>query len=398
MEKLSNLSSNDTFWSAVKKLSTSSPSIPTLSLDGSVASSESEKATMLNQFFSSCLKRSVPPLDSSDIDRLQVDSDQCPPELLCSEEEIMELLQTLDTSKASGLDDISTRMLKETASAIAPSLTTLFNYSVQNGVIPDEWKCSNIVPIPKSSHKALACNYRQISLLSTVSKILEKHIYNLVFAHVETSCPLSPSQWGFLPGRSTGSALLTVTDECHRILEQSVEVGAIFLDIKKAFDTVPHRPLLNKLSDMGLHPHILQWLGSYLQNRLQRVVVNGVASNSLPVLSGVSQGSVLGPLIFLVYINDVLQIDLSLGARLVLYADDMLLYKPVRGAEDLINLQSDIDKISHWTRENFLTLNTAKCKSMLITRKRCCSLSNQFWLRLQSVPLDRVYRFKYLEF
>ena len=160
----------------------------------------------------------------------------------------MELLQTLDTSKASGPDDISTRMLKETASAIAPSLTTLFNYSVQNGVISDEWKCSNIVPIPKSSHKALACNYRPISLLSTVSKILEKHIYNLVFAHVKTSCPLSPSQWEFLPGRSAGSALLTVTDEWHRILEQSVEVGAIFFDIKKAFDTVPHRPLLNKLS------------------------------------------------------------------------------------------------------------------------------------------------------
>jgi len=99
---------------------------------------------------------------------------------------------------------------------------------------------------------------------------------------------------------------------------------------------------------------------------------------------------------FLVYINDVLQLDLSLGARLVLYADDMLLYKPVRDAEDLINLQSDIDKISHWTRENFLTLNTAKCKSMLITRKRRCSLSNQFCLTLQSVPLDRVYLFKYL--
>ena len=205
-----------------------------------------------------------------------------------------------------------------------------FNYSVQNEVIPDEWKCSNIVPIPKSSHKALACNYRPISLLSTVSKILEKHIYNLVFAHVETSCPLSPSQWGFLPGRLAGSDLLTVTDEWHRILEQNIEVGAIFFDIKKTFDMVPHRPLLNKLSDMGLHPHILQWLGSYLQSRLQRVVVNGITSNSLPVLSGVPQGSVLG-LLFLVYINDVSQLEFSLSAQLVLYADDMLLYKPVRG-------------------------------------------------------------------
>jgi len=181
MEKLSNLSSNaKKFWSAVKKLSTSSPSIPTLTLDGSVASSESEKATMLNQFFSSCLNRSVPPLDISDTNRLQVDSDQCPPELLCSEEEITELLQTLDTSKASGLADVSTRMLRDCVCHCS------LPYTVQNGVIPDEWKCSSIVPILKSSHKVLASIYRPTSLLSIVSKIFEKHTYNIIFAHVET--------------------------------------------------------------------------------------------------------------------------------------------------------------------------------------------------------------------
>jgi len=170
----------------------------------------------------------------------------------------VEFLQALDTNKASGPDSIAAKMLKSTASIIAPSLTTLFNYSVMSGVIPDEWKNSNIVPISKSSNKAQASNYRPISLLSTVSKMLEKHFYNLIFTHVELFCPLSPNQWGFLRGRSAGSALLTVTDEWHQILEQKAEAGMVFFDLKKAFDTVPHRSLLNKLSSMGLDPHILQ--------------------------------------------------------------------------------------------------------------------------------------------
>jgi len=122
-------------------------------------------------------------------------------------------------------------------------------------VIPDEWKCSNIVPILKSSHKVLASIYCPTSLLSTVSKIFEKHIYNIIFAHVETSCPLSPSQWGFLPGRSAGSALLTVTDEWHWILEQTAEVGATFFD-----DMVPTGlSLINSLTWAFTHISCSGW-------------------------------------------------------------------------------------------------------------------------------------------
>lgn len=172
--------------------------------------------------------------------------------------------------------------------------------------------------------------------------MLEKHFYNLIFTHVELFCPLSSNQWGFLPGRSAGSALLTVTDEWHQILEQNAEVGTVFFDLKKAFDTVPHRPLLNKLASMGLDSHILQWLGNYLYNGQQRVVVNGEASDSLPVLSGVLQGSILGPLLFIIYVDSVFLADFSPDTRLVLYADDMLLYKPIRCTQDLVDLQSDM--------------------------------------------------------
>ena len=126
------------------------------------------------------------------------------------------------------------------------------------------------------------------------------------------------------------------------------------------------------------------------------MIVNGEASGSLPVLSGVPQGSILGPLLFIIYVDSVFLADLSSNTRLILYADDMLLYKPIRCTQDLVDLQSDTDKIGEWTRENFLTLNSSKCKTMLITRKKQCSISNQFCIALYSESLDRVYLFKYL--
>ena len=126
------------------------------------------------------------------------------------------------------------------------------------------------------------------------------------------------------------------------------------------------------------------------------MVVNGEASDSLPVLSGVPQGSILGPLLFIIYVDSVFLADFSPDTRLVLYADDMLLYKPIRCTQDLVDLQSDTDKIGQWTWEKFLTLNSSKCKTMLITRKKLCSILSQFCITLYSEPLDRVYHFKYL--
>ena len=137
-----------------------------------------------------------------------------------------------------------------------------------------------------------------------------------------------------------------------------------------------HRPLLNKLASMGFDSHILQWLGNYLYNRQQRVIVNGEASDSLPILSGVPQGSILGPLLFIIHVDLVFLADLSSDTQLILYADDMLLYKPIRCTQDLVDLQSDTDKIGQWTRENFLTLNNSKCKTMLITRKKVFNLKS----------------------
>ena len=182
----------------------------------------------------------------------------------------------------------------------------------------------------------------------------------------------------FKPGTSISAVSLSLicckiwhlSHDWFQALEARQEVSSIFFDLRKAFDSVPHRPLVDKLANLGLDVHALSWITSYLTNRKQHVVVGGESSLDTPVLPSVPQGSVLGPLLFLVYIDDVSDVLLSDGSTLNLYADDMLLYKPVKSIEDIHHLQMDIDTICDWVNCNNLTLNPTKCKTMVISRKR----------------------------
>ena len=164
-------------------------------------------------------------------------------------------------------------MLKSVAHSIAPSVTRLLNQSIQSGCFPVLWKVSNIVPIPKTGDKSNPSNYRPISLLSILSKILEKHVARLLTSQIKDKSLISDSQWGFLSGRSTTSALLCVIDTWQRHLDSGTEMCSVFLDLQKAFDTVPHRNLLLVLKQMEFHPTLLKWICSYLTSRVQRVVV-----------------------------------------------------------------------------------------------------------------------------
>ena len=163
---------------------------------------------------------------------------------------------------------------------------------------------------------------------------------------------------------------------------------------KKAFDSVPHRSPLDKLKLLNLHPVLIRWICSYPMGRAQRVVIDGESSEPIHVLSGVPQGSVLGPLLFLIYIDDVTTCNLTVGSKLSLYADDMLLYKPITVDGDYVDLQSDIDSLNNWVSSNHLDFNTSKCKFMLITRKK--KPSHPPPLRLQSSGLEQVESIKYL--
>ena len=386
------------FWKLYKSMTRNDSAIPTLQQNNQAASSSIDKANLLNNFFSSCFNHQQPPLTKSDLDKFPVDPDQCPDDLLCHEDDVVQLLSSLDINKASGPDNISARMLKATAHSIAPSVTKLFNICIRNGTLPSMWKCTNVVPIPKGKEVDQVSNYRPISLLSILSKVLETHMVKLIKEHLLTSDHSFVNQWGFQKGKSTTLALLSTVHQWHLYLEDHKEMYATFLDLKKAFDTVPHRLLINKLSDIGLNNFIIRWVRSYLTDRKQVVVLDGSSSARCSVASGVPQGSVLGPLLFLLYINGLEEVPLSAGTKFVLYADDILVYKPICSVDDHHLFQSDLSAISNWLAHNCMSLNAAKCKYMLISRKRSSLASTLPTLFIGSpeATMEKVTCMKYL--
>ena len=214
-------------------------------------------------------------------------------------------------------------------------------------------------------------------------------ICSVILSHLETHYPLSSVQWGFLEGRSTVTALLHCINEWLKALEDGKEVCAIFFDFQKAFDTVPHSPLVAKLHSFGLNKYILRWLNNYLSNHVQSVVVNGSESAPAEVLSGVPQGSVLGPLLFLIYIDDLPSVLHNLGP------EDVLLYHVVSKEEDFALVQEAVSLLDNWSTDNHLNFNLTKCKYMIISRRLHPTLPNTPLL-LSNHPLQRVFCYKYL--
>ena len=285
----------------------------------------------------------VPCLTSIDVQSIKTVPDSCPEHILCTEEEVLSLLQSLDVTKASGPEGISARMLKGTAVAITPVVTKLFNLSLKSGTFPQAAKMSLIMPIPKSLYPTSPSNYRPISLLSILSKVLERHVSSHIFEELDLSGHPAFHQWGFRPGHSTGSALTTTIDDWLRSMDLGKPVCSVFFDVRKAFDSIPHATLVSKLQSLGLNDFILRWICDYLRGREQRVILNGVSSRPKSVLSGVPQGSVLGPLLFTIYMNDLA--DLHLSSKLVLYADDILLYRSIETSADYNLIQEDVNNI-----------------------------------------------------
>ena len=252
-------------------------------------------------------------------------------DLLCTEPEVFDLLASLDILQATGPDGISAQMLKLTAESITPIITVLFNQSISTGTVPDLWKVSLVVPIHKQGDRANPSNYCPISLLPIVSEVLEQHIAK----KLRSILSISDQQWGFMPGRSTTGAILSAIHDWHKCLDKGAGVQAVFFDLQKAFDLVPHGPLIN------IHIVLVSWISSYLYNRKQQVGVCGVNSDPISVTSGVPQDSVLGPLLLLIYVDGPTSIPLN-GGSLVVFADDLLLYKVILGAGDFLTLQEDV--------------------------------------------------------
>ena len=365
---------------------------PTLWDNDTPVASSSGKADLLNRYFHDYFNHSFPPLKNP----IPLDPTGCPASILCTEEEISELLHNLNPAKSTGLDGVSANMLKSTTTSIAASLTKLFNMSIATGCFPKDWKRARITPIFKSSDSSLPKNYRPISILPIVSKLLERHVHSLVFRHLLESHPVSPFQWGFMPRRSTTSALCSLTHDWLRQLDDGNEICLVFFDVQKVFDSVPHCHLMSKLSSLQLCPQIYQWIHSYLAERSQVVAVGGEQSAAVDVISGVPQGSVLGPLLFIIYIDDVAS-KISLSSIISLFADNIALYCSIQSPADYTVLQADITAIAvHIESDRHLKVHADKCCHMFVSRKRINSITPPSLYIQENSPLQQVDSVKYL--
>ena len=275
-----------------------------------------------------------------------------------TESMVRKKLKELNTHKSCGPDDIHARLLSELAEYFLAPITELFRKSIEQGRIPKEWKLANIAPIFKKGSKHLAENYRPISLTCVLCRIMESFLRDIIMDHLRGNNLLSPKQHGFICGRSTVTQLLCYLDKCVKAIVEGNVVDTVYLDFMKAFDTVPHMRLVGKLKAYGIEGNIAKWITEYLNNMSQVVVVNGEKSLPADVISGIPQGTVLGPLLFVVYINDLLDNTKSAG---FLFADDAKIFRAVTSKEDALILQSDIKLLEDWSRTWLLNFHPDKC-------------------------------------
>ena len=275
--------------------------------------------------------------------------------------DVCKRLKELNVYKSPGPDGIHPRILSECAEQLSEPLTALFKLSMDAGVLPIDWKKGNISAIFKQGSRHEAANYRPVSLTCIACKIMESIVRDVIMQHLLANKLLSDHQHGFVPGRSCSTQLLKVIDEWTEALDKGKSLDVIYLDFAKAFDSVPHKRLILKMSAYGVRGKLLNWIENFLTDRWQRVTVMGESSEWSRVSSGVPQGSVLGPLLFLVYINDLPEMVRS-SAKV--FADDTKLYRTVSAGPDAQELQNDLDSLHVWSQNWQLPFNANKCKVM----------------------------------
>ncbi|CAG9103056.1 unnamed protein product [Plutella xylostella] len=306
--------------------------------------------------------------------------------------EIERFLKSLDLSKSAGPDEMPAVFLSNCASELTVPIAILFSRSLTEGVVPLRWKLAFISPIHKKGSKDQVGNYRPISKLCLIAKVLERIVFNQLYNRLKSA--FSPAQHGFLKGRSTVSNLVIFNDFITEEMDSNNnQVATIYTDYSKAFDRIDHYLLLQKLHIIGVRGHLLDWFRSYLNNRKQAVVLNGFTSSWRSIPSGVPQGSLLGPLLFIIFINDI--DTCFINSNYLLFADDMKIFRKVDNSLDEALLQDDLQRLDQYCTNNSLDLNVDKCYFIVFTRKRkpfMCSF------KIKNQPLNQVYSTKDLGF
>jgi hypothetical protein len=339
-------------------------SYPTLQVNGKQIVDNKEKAQEFNKFFLSHSNIDVTNARLPDEHNFPKNLDS----ISATEEEVYDMIKCIDTSKATGPDGISPKLLYEAGVTIVPSLTHLINLSLSLAKVPQNWKIANVIPLFKKGDKFDTNNYRPVSLLSCVSKILERVVFKHLYNYLRDNGLLSPNQSGFQQGDSTVNQLSYLYHTFCEALDKKKDVHIVFCDISKAFDRVWHEGLIYKLQRIGINGCLLHWLKNYLSERFQRVVIRGQASELGLIKAGVPQGSVLGPLLFLIYINDLTAVTRS---NMKLFADDTSLYVEFdnpQTASDIIN--EDLEKVQSWADQWLVKFSPSKTNLMTCSYKK----------------------------
>lgn len=357
----------------------SSNAIPYLHYNNETAETASDKADMLNCFFESVFTTDdglLPHLASKTVLNEYE-------EIVVTSEGVLKLLQGLKVSKSCGPDNVTGILLKTFADCVTASLTNIFSYSLDTGLLPDVWKKAKVIAIHKKGSRHSPNNYRPISLTSIVCKLLEHIVSSHINQYLQQNDLLVDAQHGFRKGRSCESQLVHTINDFAFNIEKNIVTDVIILDFSKAFDSVSHTKLLHKLRNFGIGDRLILWIKGFLQDRSQFVQLEDAKSNFCGVLSGVPQGSVLGPLLFLMYVNDLPNTLLS---ECRLFADDALLYNT---RANQIILQNDLHRLEGWAKSWQLSFNTSKCSVLSIkdsSLKQCYYLHNNRIKNVNSHP------------
>ena len=386
-----------TYWSILKTFYNNKkiPIIPPLLIDDKFVTDIQTKANIFNKFFADqcTLLKNGSVLPKSQIFLTQ--SKLCT--LHFDEKELIKIIRNLNVHIAHGHDDISIRMIKICDKSILKPLILLSENSTKSSYYPDIWKKSNIIPVHKKNDKQLVNNYRPISLLHISGKIFEKIIFNRIYNFISEETLLNHNQSGFCPPDSCVNQLIAITHEIFEAFDcnPTLEVRSVFLDISKAFDKVWHEGLLYKLKSMGISGELHKLSENYLSGRLQRVVLNGQTSSWRPVLAGVPQGSILGPLLFLVYINDLPN---GLKSNAKLFAHDTSLFTIVKDKNESADvLNKDLLLISKWAYDSKMLFNPDPKKPMqevIFSRKK--QSQNHPTISLYNIHVERASYQKHL--
>ena len=373
------------FYRYVKEKKVLSCSIgPLVSSEGETTSDETEMAEILNRYFASVFTieenaNEVPitPRQTLAAQLFSID---------ITEDDVIRVIDKLKVCKSPGPDKIYPRILKEVKDIICKPLCAIFNLSLQSGKVVKAWKLANVTPLFKKGDKSCPGNYRPISLTSVVCKLMESILRNKIVEFLEEHKIITDTQHGFRNKRSCLTNLLDFLYDVFEMYEEGRAVDVIYLDFQKAFDKVPHKRLLSKVEQVGIGGPIHRWISDWLLDRKQRVVLNGKCSNWQSVTSGVPQGSVLGPILFLIYINDL---DENIKCKLSKFADDCKLAKKVTVVNEQEELQNDLNTLSDWGVDSKMFFNIDKCKVLHIGSNNVQAAYTMNGVQLASVEQEK---------